>query len=74
MAVRRPLVLGNQGQLELLQPDDTLAGTASGPQGPQGDLGPQGPQGNQGPTYGNIDGGTWNTTYGGLTTVDGGTF
>jgi len=74
---RRPLVLTPQGDLELLQPGDTLTGIPSGPQGPQGVAGPQGVQGSQGAqasSMGNIDGGTWDTNYGGTTPIDGGSF
>lgn len=80
MAVRRPLVLTDQGSMELLQPGDSLAGVPPGPQGPQGAQGPQGPlgpqgnQGAQGSSSGNIDGGTWNTVYGGTVSIDGGFF
>jgi hypothetical protein len=53
MPEKRPIVLDANGELEQLQPGDTIAGVL---------------------TSGNIDGGSWDTNYGGTNLVDGGTF
>ena len=53
----------------------TGAAGATGPTGPTGPsvTGPTGPTGATGESYANIDGGTASSTYGGITSIDGGT-
>lgn len=46
---------------------------ATGPTGPTGATGPTGPTGAAGEPYGNIDGGTSSSIYGGITSISGGT-